>query len=212
MRNVRLAAISLLAVSMCCATALKADDAPPAAKPADSGGKDGAAKGADAKKEAETTRVEKAKALVAELEAAVARAKAAQPVDAELLSKLLAALEAAKALAVPAKPSELTADEKKAVLEEAKKQGGPGPKDPGSEWADRQLAKAFEGADLNEEESVKAKQIIGDWYKDSMASIGDSKKQSELKRKRDDDLEKALGAKKAHKVINNLNAMGPGRR
>ena len=42
--------------------------------------------------------------------------------------------------------------------------------------------------------------------------MGDSKKQSDLKRKRDDDLEKSVGKKKAQKVINNLNAMGPGRK
>jgi len=198
----RLVAISLLACSMCCATALRAEDAPPPAKPADSGKPAG-----DPKKDAETTRIDKAKALVKELEDAVLRAKAAQPVDAQLLQKLLAALDAAKALTVPAKPSELTPEEKKAVIDEAKKQAG----DPQSEAADRALAKAFEGADLTEEESIKAKQIIGDWYKDATASMGDSKKQSELKRKRDDDLDKSLGKKKAQKVINNLNAMGPRR-
>ncbi len=42
--------------------------------------------------------------------------------------------------------------------------------------------------------------------------MGDSKKTSDLKRRRDDDLEKAVGKKKAQKIINNLNSMGPGRR
>ena len=210
MRTIRLAAVSMLACSMCCASMTRADEAkPPAGKTPEAGGKQG---GVEAKKDAETLRVERAKALVKDLEAAVVRAKAAQPIDAELLQKLMTALEQAKALAVPAKPAELTSEEKKAVLDEAKKQAGAdAPKDQQSEMADRMFAKAFDGADLSEEESIKAKKLIGDWYQESLASMGDSKKQSELKRKRDDDLEKSLGKKKAQKVINNLNAMGPGR-
>jgi len=203
MRTIRLALVSMLACSICGAPALFGDETPPPGK----------APPAEAKKDAETLRIERAKTLVKELEESVARAKAAQPVDAALLAKLLAAVEQAKLLALPAKPSELTADEKKAVVDEAKKlAGGPdGPKDAQAEQADRIFAKAFDGADLSEEESIKAKSIIGDWYKEAMTSLGDSKKTSELKRKRDDDLEKALGKKKAQKVINNLNAMGPGR-
>jgi len=200
MRTIRLAVVSLLSCSICGASALYGDEAPPSGK----------ATPAEAKKDAETLRVDRAKALVKELEASVARAKAAQPVDAELLTKLLAALEQAKLLALPAKPAELTADEKKAVVDEAKKLAG-SQTDAQSEQADRLFAKAFEGADLSEEETKKVSQLIGDWWKESMASMGDSKKQSDLKRKRDDDLEKAVGKKKAQKVINNLNAMGPGK-
>jgi hypothetical protein len=202
MRFMRLAAVSMLAFAVTGVSALRADDAAPPAKPAP----------AEPKKDADTLRVDRAKAIIKDLEAAVARAKAAQPVDIELVAKVLAALEQAKALASPAKPSELTPDEKKAVVDDAKKAAGGDPaKDAQSEQADRLFAKAFDGADLSEEESIKAKSIIGDWYKDSMSSLGDSKKQAEIKRKRDDDLEKALGKKKAQKVINNLNAMGPGR-
>jgi hypothetical protein len=210
MRTFRLAVVSLFACSMCCASMARADEGkPPAGKAPEAGAKH---EGGDAKKDAETIRVERAKALVKDLEAAIARAKAAPQIDAELLQKLTAALEQAKALAVPAKPAELTAEEKKAVVEEAKKQpGGDAPKDQQSEMADRMFARAFDGADLSEEESIKARKIIGDWWSENMASMGESKKQSEIKRKRDDDLEKALGKKKAQKVINNLNAMGPGR-
>ncbi len=216
MRSVRVAAISLLAVSMCCATSLRADDSPPAAKPPDGKSPDGGAKqnGVDTKKDEATTRIERAKALVKQLEDAVARAKAAQPVDPQLLDKLLAALDQAKALVQPAKPAELTPEEKKAVIEEAKKQaGGPdAPKDPQAAMAEKFLARALAGADLTEEESIKAKGIISDWWTENMAAMGDGKKQSDLKRKRDDDLDKAIGQKKAQKVINNLNAMGPGRK
>jgi len=202
MRTFRLAAVSLSAFALCGVSALRADDAPPTAKPAPT----------EAKKDAETLRIDRAKAIVKDMEAAIAKAKAAQPVDIELLAKLLTALEQAKALALPAKPAELTPEEKKAVVEDAKKQaGGDVGKDAQSEQADRLFAKAFDGAELSEEESIKAKSIIGDWYKDAMSSLGDSKKTSELKRKRDDDLEKSLGKKKAQKVINNLNAMGPGK-
>jgi hypothetical protein len=211
MRPIRLAAISLFACSMCCATSVRADDATPPGKTPDAGAKQ---PGADAKKDEAQTRIERAKSLVKEIEDAVARAKAAQPVDTQLLQKLLAALDQAKALVQPAKPAELTPEEKKAVVDEAKKQGGGGdaPKDPQSDWAEKMLGRALAGADLTEEESVKAKAIISDWWKENTAAMGDGKKQSDLKRKRDDDLDKAIGQKKAQKVINNLNSMGPGRK
>lgn len=178
---------------------------PPAKPPAD--------KSDAAKKPATVSRVERAKALVKDLEAAIARAKAATPVDAHLLQSLFAALETAKALAKAATPEELTDEEKKAVVEAAKKDdpaaaaGGQGPL---NDWQDRQFERAIEGADLSEEETLAARKVIGEWFRESMASRGDSKKTSDLKRKRDDDLEKALG-KKARKVINNLNAMSPRR-
>jgi hypothetical protein len=210
MRLRSVVAASLLAGTFCVAPASAGDDAPPPAKPpADAG------KASDAKKDEPTLRVEAAKILLKELEEAIERVRATQPMDPQLLAKLMEARDRAKALANPAKPAELTADEKKAVVDEAKKDaagGAPPPKDPGQEWAEKQLAKAFDGADLSEEESIKATKIIQDWFKEQQSAWGDSKKSSDLKRKRDDDLEKAIGAKKAHKVINNLNAMGPGRR
>jgi hypothetical protein len=199
----------------------RADDPPGgsagAPKAPAAGGKPDDAKKDEAKKDQAVLRVERAKKLVAELEQAIVRAKAAQPIDADLLQRLMTMLEEAKALAKPAKPEELTAEEKKAVIEEAQKQAGAdaGAKkgsDPGADMRDRFLARAVEGADLSEAETTKAGEILGEWWKENLASMGDSKKQSDLKRKRDDDLEKALGKKKAQKVINNVNSMGPGRR
>src|SRR5438876_757712 len=115
MRSTCIAAAAFLAACLAAAPALFADDpAPPAAKqpePAKS----------DAAKNEATLRIERAKQLVKELEASIARVKAATPVDGTLLDSLIKALEQAKALAVPAKPAELTADEKKAVVDEAKK-------------------------------------------------------------------------------------------
>jgi hypothetical protein len=218
MRRNWIAAAFLAAASFCALPAARADDAPPprrAPPPAD-GQKPAPddAKKDEPKKDPATLRVERAKQLVKELEDAVARAKAAQPIDPQMLQVLLVALDQAKLLAKPAKPDELTAEEKQAVLDEAKKPPAAdpnAPKDPLADFQEKALEKAFADADLSEEETIKAKKIVGDWWKENLASMGDSKKQSDLKRKRDDDLEKAIG-KKARKVINNLNAMGPGRR
>jgi hypothetical protein len=214
MRPIRFVAVSLFAVSLVAASVARADDKAPPAKPPAEGAKPGDAPKKDDAKKDEVLRVERAKKLVKELEDAIARVKAATPIDALLLQNLMEALDRAKTLASPAKPEELTADEKKAVLDEAKKQGGadsPPANDPLNDWQEKAITKAFEGADLSEEETIKAKKIVGEWWKENLASTGDSKKQSDLKRKRDDDLEKAVG-KKARKIINNLNAMGPGRR
>lgn len=213
MRRAPIVLAGLLAATLAAAPRLRADDAaPPAGRTPDAP----KAGGGDARKDETTLRVERAKQLVKELETAVARVKAAQPLDPQLLQQLLLALEQARALAQPAKPAELTADEKKAVLDEAKKDApADKPKDPANplaDWQEKALAKAFEGADLTEEESIKAKKVVGDWWPENLAAMGDSKKQSDLKRKRDDDLEKAVGKKKAMKIINNLNAMGPGRK
>jgi hypothetical protein len=200
---------ALVTASLASAPAVLADDPPKA---------DGAKAGAPAEGKSETTtRVDRAKQVVKELEDAVAKARAAQPVDAQLLLLLTTALDQARALAKPARPEELTADEKKAVVEEAKAKGGDAGgkgKDPMQEWADKRLAAAFEGVDLSEEDQIKAKKIIGDWWSEwqSAFASSDSKKLSDIKRKRDDDLEKAVGPKKGHKITNNLDAMKPGRR
>lgn len=213
MRRAPIVLAGLLAAVLGASSRLSAEDAAP---PAGKGPDAPKAGGGDAKKDEATLRVERAKQLVKELEASVARVKAAQPLDAQLLQQLLLALEQARALAQPAKPAELTADEKKAVLDEAKKDAGADkPKDPPNplaDWQEKALAKAFEGAELTEEEAIKAKKVVGDWWPENLAAMGDSKKQSDLKRKRDDELEKAVGKKKAMKIINNLNAMGPGRK
>jgi hypothetical protein len=226
MRPFRIAAVTAAAALALASTSfVAADDSPPTGKSpaappaqgADKGGDKGSQAGADAKKDEPAARIEKAKQLVKELEEAVARAKAAQPVDAALLQKLLTALDEARALTKPIKLADLTPEEKKALAEEFKKDAQddakPEPsKDPNADWAEKQLAKAFEGADLSEEEEIKAKKIIGDWFGEARGSFGDSKKTSDLKRKRDDDLEKAIGKRKAQKVINNLNSMAPGGR
>jgi len=217
MRNRTFGLVMAVAAALFAASVARSEDPPGAGKAPPQGAKPAEPKKDEAKKDQAQLRVERAKKLVAELEQAVARAKSAQPIDAELLQRLMTMLEDAKALAKPAKPEELTPEEKKAVVDEAQKQaaeGGGAKKGEGGmgEWQDRALARAFEGADLTEEESKKASEVVGAWWKDNLASMGDSKKQSDLKRKRDDDLEKAVGKKKAQKVINNLNAMGPGRR
>ncbi len=214
MRPNRFVAIAFLAVSLTAAPAAHAEDKVPPAKPPAEGTKPGDVVKKDEAKKDEVLRVEKAKKLVKAIEDAIARVKAATQIDALLLQTLMEALDRAKSLAKEAKPEELTAAEKQAVIEEAKKQGGadaPAAADPMNDWQERAIAKAFEGADLNEEETIKAKKIVGEWWKENMASMGDSKKQSDLKRKRDDELENAVG-KKARKIINNLNSMGPGRR
>ena len=207
-----------VAMALFAASFARAEDppkAPPAGTKPEEPKKDDAKKD-EAKKDQAALRVERAKKLVAEIEKEIARAKAAQPIDQDLLQRLFTMLDDAKALARPARPEELTDDEKKAVVDEAQKQAAPDPAkkggDQGNEWAQKMLARAIEGAELSEDETKKAGTLIGDWWKESMASVGDSKKQSDLKRKRDDDLEKAFGKKKAQKIINNLNAMGPGRR
>jgi hypothetical protein len=214
MRRSFLAAAVVAVGSLGLLSAVHAEDPPPRRPPPDA---NGAKPDTNMKKEdPEKLRVEKAKKLAKELEEAIARAKAATPVDAQMLQILMTALEQAKELAKAAKPDELTKEEKDAVVAEAKKEGDdsakPGdPKDPMTGWQEKALEKAFADTDLSEEETIKAKKIIGDWWTENLASMGDSKKQSDLKRKRDDDLEKALG-KKSRKVINNLNAMRPGGR
>jgi hypothetical protein len=84
-------------------------------------------------------------------------------------------------------------------------------------WEENAVAKAFEGADLGEEEQGKARTIISEWFSATGPARreADWKRVNDLKRDRDDKLVQALGKKKAQKVINNLNAMsgwGPGRK
>lgn len=206
-----------VAAALFAASVARAEDPPGAGKPAPA--KPDEAKKDDAKKDEakkETLRIERAKKLVAEIEQAIAKVKNAQPIDVDMLQRLMTMLDEAKALVRPARPEELTPEEKKAVVDEAQKSAPPEePKKPAdgmNDWQARAMARAFEGADLTQDEEKKATPIIGEWWKENLASMGDSKRQSDLKRKRDDDLEKAIGKKKAQKVINNLNAMGPGRK
>lgn len=170
---------------------------------------------------AQPTRLERAKRLVQELETTVTLLKATRTADPETLKALEKALEDARALAKPITLEELTEDEKRALGEELKKENG-GDKDgkgdgggaPGDEWRKNALAGAFKDADLTEDEEIEAKKIISEWFDKNWAAVraGESKRVSDLKRDRDEKLEKSLGRKKAQKVVNNLNAMGPGRR
>jgi hypothetical protein len=233
MRRIALPALviaaALVAVPGALATArtARAQEKPPAdagkgdEKHADKGGdKSGDKSGkSDA---AQPSRQERARRIVQELETTIALLKAAKTADAETIKSLEKALEEARALAKPITLAELTEDEKKALAEELKKaaDGGKDPagpeaggKLPGDEWRKAAIDGAFRDADLSEDEQIEAKKIIQDWFDKSRAAqlTGDSKRVSDLKRQRDDQLEKALGRKKAQKVVNNLNAMGPRR-
>lgn len=192
------------------------DGGKPGVKP-DGGGKEGAGNKMDA---APMPRLERAKKLVQELETTITILKAAKTVDAETMKSLEKALEEAKKLAVPITVAELTDEEKKRIGAEFAKEAGGDPKDPpaakdppGGDWAKQALDNAFKDADLTEEEQVAASKIVGDWFPKSQKAWAsrDSKAVSDLKNDRDEALTKALGKKKAMKVINNLNAMGPGR-
>lgn len=217
-----LAAAALLAPR----TGALADEKAPKEGAPGAGDKNGGDKnGGDKKKDPaeQIARTERAKRLVRELESTIAILKAAKTADAETIAALEKALEDARRLAQPITAAELTEDERKRLAEEMRKAGDdPAPKDgggapgaPGSdEWRQRQLANAFKDADLTETEQDAATKILNDWWPKWGAAWGarDSKQMSDLKRERDESLEKALGKKKAQKVINNLNAMGPGRR
>jgi hypothetical protein len=155
-------------------------------------------------------RLERAARVVTALEAAETRAKAASPIDVAYLKLISEALEDARAMTEPVTLAELTAEERKSLAEELKDAAGGGDGGGLNEWQQRALERAFEGTGLSEEEETKASPIIADWYAgflDARASR-DSKAQSDLKRQRDKDLTKALGKKKARKLINNLNAIG----
>lgn len=165
----------------------------------------------------EPTHQERAKKLVIELELALTAAKNAKTPDPALIKVLETSLESARKLAEPITLKVLTDEEKRGIGEELRKQfegagkdGGPTAGPPGAnEWQKQALTRAFEGADLGEEDELKATEIISDWFTQSQAARvgGDSKKSSDLKRDRDAALEKLLGKKKAQKVINNLNGM-----
>lgn len=180
------------------------------------GGKGEMKPAADAQREA--TNQERAKKLVIELELALTAAKNAKTPDPALIKVLETSLESARKLAEPITLKVLTDEEKRGIGEELRKQfegerkdGGPGgdPTAGGSEWQKQALSRAFEGAELSEEDEIKSTEIISDWFTKSQAARigGDSKKSSDLKRDRDAALEKLLGKKKAQKVINNLNGM-----
>lgn len=168
------------------------------------------------------SRLERAKKLVQELETSLTILRATKAADPETLKSLERALEEAKKLAQPITLDELTEEERKALTDEVRKQlGEDAPKEPSAgdgknpfdDWRQRALASAFKDAELNEDEQIEASKIIQDWFqKSETARLGrDSKAMSDLKGDRDKALEKAIGRKKAQKVINNLNSIS-GRR
>ena len=161
-------------------------------------------------------RIERAKELVRTLEEALEIAKKASPVDEGLVARLDQAVVSCRVLAKPIQLADLSDDERKSILEEAMRQPKRGAAPQGGDWAaarDRMFSKAFDDADLSEEEEVEARGIVDAWWTEALAAFGDSKKASDLKRDRDDKLTKAPGRKKAMKVINNLNSLaGPPRR
>lgn len=219
MRPSRCAALALAALLAVSAPAVLAEDGPGAApgakkepskegKDAKEGGKD------DGVQSSAVTRLERAKRLVAELEThlTILRAQKAEP---ELIAAVERALADARALAKPVTADELSAEEKKKLVEELKKELGGDEKQPPKEspfddWRKRAMDAAFKDAELDEAEEGAATKIISDWFQKSEAArmSRDSKAMSDLKRDRDDALEKAIGRKKAQKVINNLNGMG----
>ncbi len=163
-------------------------------------------------------RTERATRIVPALEAAIARARKEPVLDAGYLKQLEDALEHARALTKAVHAAELSEDEKTTLRDELGVPGaGPGAGGaPGgqNDWVQRTLERAFDGAELTEEEESAATPIISEWYTAWWPAwqARDTKTQSDLKRDRDEKLEKAIGKKKARKVINNLNSMGPGKR
>lgn len=126
-----------------------------------------------------------------------------------LSDDLDAAVANARSLTKPITLAELTAAEKKAIQEALAKETSEGEDDPLADWQKRALERALDGADLSEEQEFTATDIVSKWMTDAWASRkdGDSKRSSDLKRERDKALTKALGKRKARKVINNLNSM-----
>jgi hypothetical protein len=206
----------------------RADDRPAAGEPAKPEvkpevKKDGAHDVQGKSQPAGPSRVERAKKIVQELETTLTILKATKTADAETVRSLERALEEAKKLARPITLDELTDEERKALTEEIRKQlGDDAPKEPSAaenknpfeDWRQRALASAFKDADLNEDEQMEASKIIQDWFQKSEAArmARDSKAMSDLKGERDKAIEKAVGRKKAQKVINNLNSISGGRR
>jgi hypothetical protein len=155
-------------------------------------------------------RIERAERVVKALEEAEKRAKATEPVDLSYVELIAEALEDARALTKPATLAELTDEEKEGLAEEIRETDGEGGGDGLNEWQKRALVRALEGTGISEEEEAEVRPILEDWFTESWNARmeRDSKKQSDLKKERDAALTKALGRKKARKLINNLNSWG----
>ena len=159
-------------------------------------------------------RVERAARVVTALEAAEKRARAATPMDVGYVEQLQNALEDARAMTKPVTLAELTDEEREALAEEIRDRAGDEDGGGLNDWQKRALERAFAGTGLSEDEEVAATPIISEWYEGFLEARAarDSKAQSDLKRTRDKELTKAIGKKKARKLINNLNAIGGRRR
>ncbi len=221
---------ALLVGAMAFSVSVRADDGDDAAGGAragadvaggDAAGGD-AAGGDDAKKKVEEKRILRARRLVATLQAAYDAARNAETIDEELLARLEEALKEARVLTRPITAPELTDPERKALekaFDDEKKANGEDAEEEDeepavSEWAQRAIDRAFEDVGLTEEQEVQVTPILADYY----AAVGkawrdgDSKAQSAIKKTRDKALKKAVGRKKAQKIINNLNSGGWGGR
>ncbi len=159
-------------------------------------------------------RVERAARVVTALEEAEKRARAATPLDVSYVEQLENALEDARAMTKSVTLAELTDEEREALAEEIRDRAGDEDGGGLNDWQKRALERAFAGTGLSEGEEVAATPIISEWYEGFLdaRAARDSKAQSDLKRARDKELTKAIGKKKARKLINNLNAIGGRRR
>ncbi len=156
-------------------------------------------------------RIHRARELVKTLERARDLLKKDGKLDEKLAKEFAAAIEQARDMTKPITVDELTDKEKRSLSKELRKDDD-GQRDDGgymSRLQERLLSRAFDGAGLSEEQELAATTVISTWYKSSMTARtdGDSKRVSDLKRKRDADLRKMLGRRKGSKIINNINAM-----
>ncbi len=132
----------------------------------------------------------------------------------EALGKVTDDLEStlveARKLTRPIKLADLTKAERKSLTAAVEKaRDDKGDENPLSSWQERAMTRALEDADLDQDQEEAARSVIGAWFKKALEarSSGDSKLSSDLKRQRNKDLTKALGKKKARKVINYLDRM-----
>lgn len=163
-------------------------------------------------------RMVRTKRILTTLETVYEKERSAETPDTAMLDRLEKAMADAKALLKPIQPEELTETErealKKALGADGKEEVAEEPENALPDWQQRALDRAFAGTELSEDEEATAAPIITDWFTKSWQARndGDSKAVSDLKRRRDKALEKALGRKKSRKLINKINGAFGGRR
>ena len=124
--------------------------------------------------------------------------------------KLLQIIRGARGFAKPVTVGELTAGERESL---AKDLASAAEKKKSKAYLDRARARlldiAVDGAELAATEEASARRVVDQWFAASKGAraAGDSKKVSDLIRERDKELRKALGRKKAKRVISNLNSL-----